>query len=1121
MILADQVHISRRFQRSIRIDSDLRSQAALEGFICPKSSVEILMTMAKHTVETEQAAFTWTGPYGSGKSSLVVALSALLNGDQVRRDAAATAFPSSMTRVIQDAYPSGSKGWKILPIVGRKDDPARVIGEALDQSGWLTPKPRGNWDDSTLVNALAEVSALNQKNHGGLILFVDEMGKFLESAANQSTDVYFFQLLAEAANRSKRRLIVVGILHQAFEEYASRLSRQARDEWSKIQGRFVDLAVNVSGEEQVELISKAIESAHKPQTPSENALLVASMMRRDHRNSSEPLAKTLSACWPLHPIVAGLLGPISRRRFGQNQRSIFGFLNSAEPFGFRDFLQRSNTATIYSPSSLWNYLRTNLEPSILASPDGHRWALAAEALERCETTGGDEIHTELLKTIAVIDLFKERSGLVPTYEVLKSCFPGHSDQVLKKALVQLKSWSFIIFKKFLNGYAVFAGSDFDIDQAVDASLESLTDLDFQALRELASLQPILAKRHYHSTGSMRWFEVNMIAVRDLLQEVSNYRPSGGAIGQFVLAIPTQSESEDEIEAICREAARHSDKWDIITGSTARAQLIVAQARELLALEMVRRDRPELAGDSVARRELSARTASIQTQLEMELHRAFDSANWYIKGNSGAKSYRQAELNTLASRLADKRFHKSPQIHNELLNRQKPSGNAIAAQNELLRRMVLFERQARLGIEGFPAEGGLYASLLEASGLYRNSPEGWSFQLPDPDHSEYKLNPLWSAATELIRKHSDRSLTMEEIYSVWREAPYGLKEGLLPVLAVAFILSLKGSLAIYREGIFRSKFDDVDVQYLAKDPSMIQIRWMDLSDLTRDLLSGMADVVRHLDPQNSLKHLEPIDVARGLVAVFDALPNWTKRTARLSSNSLKIRDLFRRAKDPNQFLFNELPGAITGAPLTKAASIQSVVSNVGAALEEMQNAYAAMLSRLREIMLTELDVPNLAPQSIEELRSRAKNIRQIAGDFHLDAFINRISTFDGTESSFEPIASLATNKPPRDWVDPDVDKAALEIASYSQKFLRAETFARIQGRTETRESMAIILSRGGRPKPLMEEFAIGARDKGEVHNLVSQLRHTLKEAGIRKPNIILAALAEIVATCIEKQRSRKD
>ena len=81
MLLADRVSVSRRFQRAIRIDTDLGDPAALEGFVCPGSSAIVLQTMAHHVAETGQGAFTWTGPYGSGKSSLVVALSALLNGD--------------------------------------------------------------------------------------------------------------------------------------------------------------------------------------------------------------------------------------------------------------------------------------------------------------------------------------------------------------------------------------------------------------------------------------------------------------------------------------------------------------------------------------------------------------------------------------------------------------------------------------------------------------------------------------------------------------------------------------------------------------------------------------------------------------------------------------------------------------------------------------------------------------------------------------------------------------------------------------------------------------------------------------------------------------------------------
>ena len=171
----------------------------------------------------------------------------------------------------------------------------------------------------------------------------------------------------------------------------------------------------------------------------------------------------------------------------------------------------------------------------------------------------------------------------------------------------------------------------------------------------------------------------------------------------MLAIPTEGESEDHAADLCRKAARHSDAWDIVVGISKRSWAVVPLARELFALDRVSNDHPELAGDPVARREVSARLAALQALLEAELHKAFDNALWFRK-NYQRKHLRQADLNGIASELADRRFEQSPRLHNELLNRQKPSSNAIAAQNTLLRRMVLNEGEPRLGIEGFPAEG---------------------------------------------------------------------------------------------------------------------------------------------------------------------------------------------------------------------------------------------------------------------------------------------------------------------------------------------------------------------------------------------------------------------------------
>ncbi len=43
MVLSDTVHVARRFQRSIRIDTDHDDLHSLEGFVCPKSSADVLL----------------------------------------------------------------------------------------------------------------------------------------------------------------------------------------------------------------------------------------------------------------------------------------------------------------------------------------------------------------------------------------------------------------------------------------------------------------------------------------------------------------------------------------------------------------------------------------------------------------------------------------------------------------------------------------------------------------------------------------------------------------------------------------------------------------------------------------------------------------------------------------------------------------------------------------------------------------------------------------------------------------------------------------------------------------------------------------------------------------------
>lgn len=1120
MFMSKAVSIARRFQRSINIVSDQNDPKALEGFVCPKSSSDALLTLCRNISGTGQAAFTWTGPYGSGKSSLALILSSVLGEDGPLRGRAASVLGKSISSEIWEHLPPGTLGWRLLPVIGSRQDPCKTVALAFSQQEYGNRFDAGRIDDSDyLIGSLLKEGTRNSKAGGGLIVFIDEMGKFLEGAAQHNSDIYFFQQLAEAASRSNGRLIVVGVLHQSFGEYARRLSREMRDEWTKIQGRFVDITINAANEEQLNLISRAISTKHTPSFYERLTETIASEVQKNKRGKSKHIVEALAGCWPLHPITATLLGPLSRRRFGQNQRSLFGFLASSEPGGFQDFLNHTDASSesLFTPDLLWDYLRANLEASILASSDSHRWSIAAEAINRTEASGGTDTHLRLVKTIAILDFLKEHSGVYATKSSLHNALYDLRAQKVDGALRDLTKWSSVLFRKHLNAYGVFAGSDFDIEGALTKVLSEQVEFDLTLLKSLADLHPILAKRHYHETGAMRFYEIDMTPANRAVDIIEDYKPKLGADGLFLLLLPTDGETNDKLNDLCHQVVGIRSDIDVVSGYPQWSRSIVQRGQELIALNEVRISTPELAGDAVARREVEGRISYVVTNLEEDLQSAFDTADWVLPDGE-QRSLGLRAINSLASELADKRYPTSPKVFNELLNRIKPSSNAVAAQKILLKAMVQHTDEPRLGIEGYPAEGGLYESLLAVSGLHAETKGQMSFVQPGRVSADMaNVLPAWNDAREFLKENNNRAVNLGEIYERWQTKPFGIKDGILPIFAVAFLLAERSKIAFYREGLFQSHLTSLDIDYLTKDPNDIQLRWMELSDISREILTLMAELVSDLDDSQELINLEPIDVARSLIAIFDKIPQWTLRTMRLSDNARRMRDLFRKAHDPNQFLFDDIPSLFaTDIDKIDMDAVPTIVAKVKDGLGELSSAFPNLITRLRDQMLQELQVPSNSKSALSELHKRAENVRGVSGDLRLDAFIGRLAVFDGSDKEMEGVANLATNKPSNLWTDRDIDKAALGIVDFSQQFNKLETLARIKGRKANREAMAIIVGNDGQAHPVFSEFNVNQTQREQANKVATLLEKEISKQAVADPNVVLAAIATLATKFIGPQ-----
>ena len=1092
--LSSVIEISRKFLRSIQIDDDFGREDALSGYVCQGTARSLLESMAQQLIETKQRAFTWTGPYGGGKSSLALMLCSLVGQNQKLRDRAKTILSLPADSLIYKAFDSKGAGWTVLPVVGKRSSVCDQIIAALEKrTGTILSKKKN-------VDVIAELVSIAETNKQGLLLIIDELGKFLENAALDSTeDIYFFQQLAEAASRTKGNLVVVGILHQPFEAYASALGRQTRDDWGKIQGRYIDIPLVAATDEVIELIGQSVNHTTKLDlsTAEQACRVIAANIKKRRPAAPKDLANSLLACWPLHPAITALLGPISRRKFGQNERSIFGFLASRERLGFSEFLLTQSVSgdAMYRPANYWDYLRANSEPAILASPDGHRWAQSVDSVERAEAKGSS-LHVDIAKSVALIEMFRSGAALAADIDTIVCSVKSVSRDAVKQALDELVAWKILIERKHLDAYGVFAGSDFDIEGAINATRIEISAFNSKLISELTDLNPVIAKRLYHKTGTMRWFGKTIIPISDLSTYLSNYVPATGSVGTFILCVPDTQVNDTQFHFSNVEISRKQVELSIILGVAKNGKRVTDISHELAAAERVFTTKTELEGDSVARRELTSRISSLRNALQEELADAFRSASWFQRGIK-LNNERNVTISAIASSVAEEIFNSTPLINSELINRDDLSPNIVKARRELMYRMLKNANTSKLGYEGFPADAGLYYTVLNTPGLHMNRGRlGWGFGKPKDDGgpgSSYLA--LWSHTEDLFKTAKDL-IGLDEIYAIWRSAPYGLKKGVMPIFALAFFLANKAHIAIYFDNVFTPHISEVIIDELLHDPKLIKFKYVSAGENKSSLARSIAE---NILPSNLLdgneSKISTLDTARGLVSIVVGLPNWTKRTNSISTQAQEVRAMLLKANDPNKVLFADLP-TILGS-----TSEEDLVKKLITVFAELKSAYALKLDEIRKIILVAL---NHSSDSISELKSRAQSVKGITGNFQLESFATRLEEFDASDTSIESLISNAISKPSHTWVDRDLDAAIIQLGSLSMDFRKAESLAGLRGRVSARKVFSLVLS-AGHGNDFSRTVEITKTDQKKIDATVTQILPILEKID---PRLIYATLADL-------------
>lgn len=1035
--IADRVRLARRYVRAVDLARDFRDPRALDGYVVTASVRQAIDRLNDGLRSgSTQRAFRVTGPYGSGKSSFGLFLAKLLSRDPDAMAIAAVAGASGSAEV---------PGFKPLLVVGRRAsfagdlvDAVRaalgnsadaVLGPIADPS---IPPDAGHAALSALAAVIAYARHVHATEGNAVLVLVDEMGRYLEHAAGnpRTEDPTIFQRLAELAGGSASvPIAVVAFLHHRFSDYVAGLGEWIEAEWSRSAERFEEIVLADSVEQTLHLLSNALV-ADVPHdvavTRRAHAIFSEAGQRGLFSTAASELRRLGPQLYPLHPAAVAGLASVARR-FGQNERSIFGFMQALEPAGLRRFAldRRYGPGDWYRLPMLFDYLHGQGDLRLRSPDRERRWHLALDAVAQ----SGDmaDLDVDVLKCVCLLAVLAPVPGLRGTADAIAWCLDANLAAV-EASLSRLSARSLTYRRPGRDEYSLWSSSSVDLDHWLEearARVPASPRVD-AAIAALPPGRGVVAHRHYHRTGTLRSF-----AVRAL--------PLSGAVG-----LPAENEGSITVLPVHPDEDPQAARTIAAAVSSAGGPLAfvclhrvdpadVRWAHELAMWRWIRENCGELRVDDLARAEVGARVAAAEIALSeavsplASLGRGGDV--WLHEGREVPVTS-AGDLSRLLSHACDEVFNQTPILRNELINRAKLSTAAASARMRLLELMVTREASEHLGLDGAPPERTVHLALLHASGMHREIEPGvFGFDAPTTDPLGWR--PVWDRIETLVAGRG--LIRFDDLTAELAKPPYGLRAGpALPVIA-AFMLRHRREIALMERGSFQPEATAAHFMRLAKNPGHFALRYLAADTAGRNVVARLS---RELSILPRGETVEPAvkAVTEALYAWWRKLPTFTLETGAISETAKAVRLALKKGREPVDLLLGELPAAC-GAKRGDAVDVDAFVERLNAALDELSDAEPKVRALTTAALVDAFGVRSRAALREQVIADYGPHLLGLT-DFRLRQFVDRAMA-DGVDEPrwLDGIAGLLAGRRPDNWNDASLETFAFEVRDLADRLAR--------------------------------------------------------------------------------------
>ena len=939
------------FLRSINLCFDADAVERIKHFRPTAKSVPLISGILGNSSER---AFLIVAPYGSGKSlTLTYLLHAIENQSSSQQVLAAIEkrieIVSPSLRHLLLARRRTHKRGMVLPFHGfLKNLPQAIIDAASNAIARLKLGREARRIKITKATTIDEAIAFLKQlkvvaRSAGLdriCLLWDETGRHLESlvAEGRSAELSDIQVLAEYVSRSSDMPMTFGVtLHQSLLHYAQQMSSSVRTEWQKISGRFETIQYVDDSKEIYRLIADIIQtSGGKVDVPSKSRLYAIAKETKEKYgifrdfNLAE-LSDLFAATYPSHPAAVFLLPRISAR-VAQNERTLFTFLNVV------------SVKKGFQVSDVYDYFSPAMRSDTAIGGTHKQWLETESAVSK---TLGNDAEEQVLKTACLLSMGTKGERSRVSRDMLIWAMSGYgSISPWVKTVSSLVNRKLLLYRQHSQEVAVWHGTDIDVRGRL-AEEKDRHRATFDVLKFLnAEAEPEAWKPIEYNTkyGITRYWTSKYILPKKFHELTSTVRTElipPGCDGRILYLAAETAENICDAQSA---ALALSDPQVIMVAPSATLCLADA-ALEVWCLSRMQHDTDLTGEDPLVLPEIQQMLDDARSHLQVVLDKLVkpgpDGPRWYWKGQS-LPIASVSELRRELSRITESVFPDTPCIHNELINRDKPSGTIINSRKKLLMGMLERHGSPDLGLIPTTPDASMFRTILMHTGLYRATPESvWQYasgrtnSLPqDPG-----LKKIWQLLRVFFEQPSDARKHPRALFDTLIAPPFGIRHGLLPILFTAGLKAFGRAISLRCKGEYVGDVLPTVIEDLCRNPDDYEINVINLDADTDSYLSSVRMLFLGRQRIDS-----DTDAVR---ATYDAIQSWLFQLPKaaltaetVSTQAKRFQQLLRNAKstDPLVFLMRDLP-AVCGFDYRDNGHVPTVISPLKDELEQVADTYA--------------------------------------------------------------------------------------------------------------------------------------------------------------------------------------